>query len=230
MSTRFARRIPAVMLASTLAALAAFAHASPSEGGDEPVPTTVDSLVSRTPDARIRSLPHTGPVQRVFSRSGRSSVNMLLRVTFDARGRVTEATVLEGSIDPAADAVITRWALGIVVETSEAGTGRLPMVFRFDDMPADALSAEPLPPMPEAILDVARAAGLDYLAGNVVLHYRGGEVWDASLSEGTGDAATDAAILAWARAIPPLRHDGVVSTPLSQYVWPVVPVQKQKGP
>lgn len=191
--------------------------------------SVIEALASRQPDARIRSLPDTEPVRRAFSRSGRSRVNMLLLVAFDARGRVREAAIVEGWVNPAVDDVVREWALGIVVEAKEAGTGRLPLVFRFDDMEPDALSSEPLPPVPESILGLARAAGLERLSANLILYYRDSKVWEASLSAGSGDAATDAAILAWVRDVPALRTDGVVSVQLAEQLAPVTTLPKEKS-
>lgn len=191
--------------------------------------STVDTPAPRPPDGRVRALPDTEPLRRAFMRSGRARVDMVLFVRFDARGRVTEAAVLEGS-DPAVDPAILTWARGVVVETTEAGVARLPVVFRFDDAPWDAFAGARLPPVPESILGLARAAGLERLTCTLALHYRDGALWNATLKPGSGDDATDAALLAWVREVPALVHDGVVSEPLSEALYPVVAVPKQKTP
>lgn len=190
----------------------------------------IEEITSRRPDARIRSLPDVGPVSRAFSRSGLSELEMVLSVTFDARGRVTDARVIQGAASPLVDATVMQWARGVVVETNQPGQAMLPVIFRFDDAPGDPIAGKPLPPVPEDILRLARAAGFQRLSGNLVVQYRDGEVWEVSLDPGSGDDAIDEALLAWARGLPPLRHDGLVAVPLSEPLLPVVGVPKQKTP
>lgn len=146
---------------------------------------------------RVRVVPDLEPVRRAFAAANTGTVRTRFDVHFDARGRVTEATLLLSTGDEALDAFLVEWVKGVVVETRMAGRGRLPFVFEWEG------SGNDLPTPPEPVFAAARRAGMSVIPGELAMRHSPDGRWTPSLRRGTGHPDVDAALLTWAATLTP---------------------------